>query len=408
MAISSYIENGKEFWEVYVHVRSEKSRKIRSQKRILGVETKEEADKLYKREFQQACIRVARRENEGATWQEVVDSWELYHRKYPSKKYDPSTIRDYASRMHRWTKSWAKRPAAKLTPADGHEVIELAKPEAGKTLLHQIKSTINVIYKWGIGHGHIPGKETSPVADVELEARSEDSLPEILNRGQVVTFLERAREREHPWYAVWKFDAYCGLRAGEVEGLRVEDLELVSSQRAMELDRFPSEVKKNYGMIRVQRAWKNKLKAYGSTKGRYWRNVPISSQLYWFLVKEHLPSVDFGSDEHGRRLFPEFAELRRGEQAKVLRAFCEAEKLPSIKFHTIRACFATMLISSGIPATTVMKIGGWKNYKTMMIYVRLAGIDEAGATEGIDLNPTDNADAYELPENVVPLFKAKL
>jgi len=39
-----------------------------------------------------------------------------------------------------------------------------------------------------------------------------------------------------------------------------------------------------------------------------------------------------------------------------------------------------------------MKIGGWKDYKTMMIYVRLAGIEEAGATQGLKFEASASSD----------------
>ena len=87
-------------------------------------------------------------------------------------------------------------------------------------------------------------------------------------------------------------------------------------------------------------------------------------------------------------LLPAFTDWRLGMQAIILRGFCQANSLPSIKFHTLRACFATQLIASGIPATVVMKICGWKDMKTMQRYVRLAGIDESGATERLSFIPT--------------------
>lgn len=59
--------------------------------------------------------------------------------------------------------------------------------------------------------------------------------------------------------------------------------------------------------------------------------------------------------------------------------------------HALRACFATQLISTGIPATVVMKICGWQDMKTMQRYIRLAGIDEAGATEVLRFIPTEEA-----------------
>ena len=46
-----------------------------------------------------------------------------------------------------------------------------------------------------------------------------------------------------------------------------------------------------------------------------------------------------------------------------------------------------------------MKICGWKNLKTMEIYVRLAGVNEAGATECLEILPME-----VVMENVVSLY----
>jgi integrase len=88
-----------------------------------------------------------------------------------------------------------------------------------------------------------------------------------------------------------------------------------------------------------------------------------------------------------------------GEMCRY-RAFCIRNGLPSVRFHALRACFATQLISSGIPASVVMKICGWKDLKTMQRYIRLAGIDEAGATEILRFVPTEEA----VMEKVVSMY----
>lgn len=90
-------------------------------------------------------------------------------------------------------------------------------------------------------------------------------------------------------------------------------------------------------------------------------------------------------------LFPRSWEWDQGQQASILRGFCQANRLTSVRFHALRACFATQLIATGIPATVVMKICGWKDMKTMQRYIRLAGIDEAGATETLHFIPTEAA-----------------
>jgi integrase len=402
MSIKKYEDNGKEFWKLYVHVRSARNRKIRAQKLLTGIGSEEEAQKLEKKWTQWAYSEVARAENEGLTWLEVVEAWELWYRKYPTNRWDVSTVRDYISIIHNWTSDWLNKPVTKITVSDGFEMIQKARDNgASAQRLYQIKSTVNVIFKWGMSAGKIVGKDHSPLFGIDLPKKEKEAEPEILNLDQFKELLERAKTTEHDWYPIWKVDAHTGLRASELDGLRKDDIDLVSREKAMELDRsnLPT---KNYGLIRVQRQWKKKEKAYGALKGRYWRTVPVSSQLYWFLA-EYLES-DFGSDQYGRRVFPIYPELQRGNQAQVLKLFCASQGLKVIKFHTLRACFATHLLAAGVPESKVMKIGGWKDRETMMIYVRLAGVDEAGATEALDLTPKKQAEPEMQYGNVVNLF----
>ena len=51
-------------------------------------------------------------------------------------------------------------------------------------------------------------------------------------------------------------------------------------------------------------------------------------------------------------------------------------------------------------AATVMKICGWRELKTAERYIRLAGVDERGATEGLNFVPTDQG----IMEKVVNMY----
>lgn len=84
-------------------------------------------------------------------------------------------------------------------------------------------------------------------------------------------------------------------------------------------------------------------------------------------------------------VLPRLREWRHGYQAKALRLFCETIGITSIRFHDLRACFATQLLQNKVAPATVMKICDWKDIDTMARYIRVAGIDEEGATETLRL-----------------------
>jgi integrase len=71
-----------------------------------------------------------------------------------------------------------------------------------------------------------------------------------------------------------------------------------------------------------------------------------------------------------------------------------------IKFHALRACFATQMLANGVSAPIVMKIGGWKKSATMDIYLRLAGVDTKGATECLQFIPEE----INFGDNVISIF----
>ena len=104
-------------------------------------------------------------------------------------------------------------------------------------------------------------------------------------------------------------------------------------------------------------------------------------------LRSLLLSLYNNPDRHPERVLPQHWPWLKGTQAKILRAFLELHGLPSVKFHTLRACFATMLLEQKVAPITVMKICGWADLETMQRYVRLAGLDERGATEELSLLP---------------------
>src|SRR5690606_33423153 len=101
-------------------------------------------------------------------------------------------------------------------------------------------------------------------------------------------------------------------------------------------------------------------------------------------------------------VLPRLYRWDQGSQALVLRTFCLEHGLPSVRFHTLRACFGTQLLRQGVSAAIVMKIAGWKDLKTMQRYIRLAGVEVAGATDKLSVLPPE-----EIAANVVSLHRRK-
>ena len=66
--------------------------------------------------------------------------------------------------------------------------------------------------------------------------------------------------------------------------------------------------------------------------------------------------------------------------------FLAGMSLPQIRFHDLRATWATIMLGKGIPAIKVMRMGGWKEMKTMQYYMRMAGIDIKGITDVLNLH----------------------
>lgn len=85
-------------------------------------------------------------------------------------------------------------------------------------------------------------------------------------------------------------------------------------------------------------------------------------------------------------VLPRLATWDSGYQADDLRTFLDVMGLPSVRFHDLRATWATLMLSCGVQAINVMAMGGWKDMKTMMIYTRKAGLDIKGCTDNFKVH----------------------
>lgn len=376
MAIRSYEKDGKTLYQVYVNARSKTDPKLRVQKTVSDLQSLALARREENRINQELGKKLLVLEGKCEIWESIIYRWKAEAETGLLGTYNPATIMDHVAGLERWTRSWLKTPASELGKSHGRELVK-TMTEAGKSLsfVKKIKNTVNVVFNFGIEEGLIQGVQVSPVFGIKLNVKAE-KVPDILTIEEIKKFLYEAKRLEHPWYPIWAAALLTGMRTGELYALEWDDVDLESN------------------IIRVSKSYNKRTNEIKSTKAGYWRNVPMSPELRSLVISLK------GRSEFNYVL-PRFKDWQRGEQCKILKMFLQGIGLPKVKFHALRACFATQLLAKGTPAAIVMKICGWRDLKTMEYYVRVAGVDEKGATDCLKILPSE----AEVMGNVVELFR---
>ncbi|MBI2602834.1 MAG: site-specific integrase [Deltaproteobacteria bacterium] len=186
-------------------------------------------------------------------------------------------------------------------------------------------------------------------------------LKTVLTYAQAKFLLNKAKELDWEWYPHVFVALYTGMRSGELFAFR--------------WDKVDFEVAR----IRVDSNWNNK-DGFKETKSGDDRNVDIAPELVVFLKQLKLTTGSSGF------VLPRLARWTKGEQARELRMFLNAVGIPPVRFHDLRATWATLMLSRGVEPVRVMSMGGWRSMDTMMRYVREAGIDIRGISHVLKIH----------------------
>ncbi len=381
MAISSYEKDGKILWKVYLNIRSRERSNVRTQRQISGIETEKEAIAIEKKLLREASEKIVKKATQGMKWEEVIHRWEIEMRYNKTHfNYQTTTIMDHVNALRTWTAQLLKKPASEICIADIRDVLKLMEAEGkSRSFRKAVKHTVNVVYKWGIEERLIPNVQVSPAVGVKLGPKEAEKVPEILNIDEIRKLLLEAKRFNHEWYPIWATALLTGMRNGELHALLWSDVDFDNNR------------------LTVSKSFNTRLKIVKSTKAGHWRTVPLSPELKSLLL-------ELKSTANGREnVLPRFWEWDKGEQARILRAFCQGVGIKPVCFHALRACFATQLLANDIAPATVMKVCGWRDLKTMQHYIRVAGINERGATDVLKLLPVGEV----LIGEVVSLFQFK-
>lgn len=351
-------KNSKGTWDVYAYAPCKKHSKGRIQRRKVNVSSKSKAEKLFI-ELRVACLAEAQKlDGYGVLWFDLIDDW-FNDMSGNQTKVGQDTLKDYHSALKNWTAPLKEIPADKISIKDLRPIFRQLKEAEGKSasFIQKMKHIISAVYRWADENQKVSGIEGSPAAAIKVSRKKEEKKPECLSTSEIKKLLTESKKSNHPWHYIWSLALATGCRSGELHALTWNDIDFEAKQ------------------ISVSKSFNKRQKVVKETKAGYFRTVPINSDLYT-LLKE-LEAIR-GKEEH---VLPRLKEWNHGYQARVLKSFCGHIGITKIKFHTLRACFATQLLQNGEAPIKVMMICGWKDMDTMARYVRLAGVDESGVTD---------------------------
>lgn len=374
------LDSGRTLYRVRAFVKSSKNPEIRVTRQSGGIATQAEAEREEIKLRKECSREVAEREARGILFSGLLEEWYEHETKMRvlTGKKSQGTLDDSLACLKKWFGDYFRRSATDLNPYVVVGVFEQMKAKGlGFGHRKRMKQDLKRIFDLGIQMGLLPTVTRSPTYEVVLN-RAEEKMPEILTHGQIQKLIDKAYEEGHEWRRIWAAALLTGMRSGELFALTWKDVDW---------ERMVISVTKSYNC---------RLKIFKSTKSGTWRQIPINEALA-SVLKEQLEET--GSAEH---VFPRSWEWSHGMQAAVLRRFCFAHQLPSVRFHALRACFATQMLNRGVDTAKVMKIAGWKELKTMQHYVRLAGVEIQGGTQVLNFNVGDKPRTSNPELSLVP------
>jgi integrase len=344
--IKSYIKDGKKYYEVYVSDRNQNKKLIAKRKR--GIKSDREAKEI---EFQfKSELRILA--GLKASW-----TWEKWHEEFLKRvrlNFKNSTLATYDGYLKKWIpKNWLTKNLELITTEDVYAMIQLSSSKLGSVSQKNILKMTRRIFHIAMEEGLIA---RNPAQSIII--RVSQTVQKVLTARETDLLLKEAKQTKHRFYYVWAFAVMTGMRSGEMYALKWTDIDLEA------------------GIISVNKQWTNKDGVH-ELKTHDWRVVPMNQDLRQ-LLNEIKASNNL--DEH---VLPRLAEWTHGDQAKILRNFCESIGVTSVKFHDLRATFITNMLAQGVPLVKVMSIVGHKKMETTDIYLRLAGVDVKGATEAL-------------------------
>ena len=263
--------------------------------------------------------------------------------------HSDNTLRAYATDLRSWSAfclRWDLPPTDPTEDAVVRWVQDMERSGLGRST---VQRRLAALRSWG-RFLRETGQEDGDHWMPPLPARSR-TLPQILSEGEVERLL-RSCEGDHPLdlrdRALLELAYGCGLRASELAGVRLSDLDPPA------------------GILRVR------------GKGDKERLVPflgsVRDQILHY-VTHHRPRLAAGPEEEALFLSHSGASLRREDVWRILRKRGKGAGIPLSRLHphVLRHSFATHLLRRGMDLRTLQELLGHSSIATTERYTHFDG-----------------------------------
>lgn len=227
------------------------------------------------------------------------------------------------------------------------------------------RAYLNIAFKDAVIEGYIP---RNPIPDTKAYKRKAPKVT-IYSKDKLKIFLKAASKDE--WYLEYLLGVFCGLRKGEILGLKFSDFDF---------EQHTVSIKRQLGANPVMEERSNKIASYSviekdpkTFNSVRTLRIPqvIESEVLRRKSKiddDKAALMDGYEDNDYISCQPNGRPHNMSSMNIALTKLCNRNGLPKITVHSLRHMFATILIEQGVPLVKISALLGHSSVNTTFEY----------------------------------------
>ena len=227
------------------------------------------------------------------------------------------------------------------------------------------RAYLNIAFKDAVIEGYIP---RNPIPDTKAYKRKAPKVT-IYSKDKLKIFLKAASKDE--WYLEYLLGVFCGLRKGEILGLKFSDFDF---------EQHTVSVRRQLGANPVMEERSSKIASYSVIEKdpktfNSVRTLRIPQVIEAEVLRrqskieeEKAALMDGYEDNDYISCQPNGRPHNMSSMNIALTKLCNRNGLPKITVHSLRHMFATILIEQGVPLVKISALLGHSSVNTTFEY----------------------------------------